>query len=91
MTLKKQWNKVNAILSDPLISRLEFIDPIKFAASLASVKNGSASADVVRLLRCLALEVWLREAVARGILSLPASVLTKDAPETFRMGTHAVT
>ena len=74
ITVKKQWNAIETMLSHLLVSHLEYVDPHAFAASLAAVKNGNACSDVVRLLRCLSLEVWLREAVGRGILSIPGSL-----------------
>jgi asparagine synthase (glutamine-hydrolysing) len=72
-TLEKNWPQVRAILSDLLISDLGYVDARPFSDELASLKNGSPSTDMVRLLRCLALEVWLRDAADRGILSLPVS------------------
>jgi asparagine synthase (glutamine-hydrolysing) len=89
-TLEKQWNKVGHMLSDLLISNLQYVDSTAFSAALAALKNGNPSSDMVRLLRCLALEVWLRDGVARGILSI-SDPLCRKAIESIRLDTPPIT
>jgi asparagine synthase (glutamine-hydrolysing) len=72
--LQKHWGELECILRSPLISRLGYVDRHKFVASLAEAKNGNLSPYFLRLSRALSWELWLRQAVTRGVVSIPPEI-----------------
>jgi asparagine synthase (glutamine-hydrolysing) len=74
ITLQKHWEKVEELFRSPVTSRLGYVDVSLIYQALVGMKNGHASADFLRLLRALCLEMWLRDAEARGILSFQSVV-----------------
>jgi len=72
--LQKHWGDLECILRSPLISRLGYINHRKFYASLVDAKNGNLSPYFLRLSRALSWELWLRQAVARGVVSISPDI-----------------
>jgi asparagine synthase (glutamine-hydrolysing) len=73
-TLLKHWSKIDTILASPLSSRLSYINRDHFYAALLAMRNGQVPGSSVALFRALSLELWLRDAKARGIFSTPAAL-----------------
>jgi asparagine synthase (glutamine-hydrolysing) len=70
VTLRKNWDKVESLFDSPLSFRLGYIDRDLLVEALARMKRGKVESTFIRLLRALCLEVWLRDAEARGIFSI---------------------
>src|SRR5229473_4907771 len=72
LALEKHWDKVKAVLDSPLSSRLGYVDGDCLREIMFAMKNGR-SPDVGQLLKAFSLELWLRNAEARGVISIPSS------------------
>ena len=71
MTLQKHWNTIETVL--PLAHASEYIDNQSFRKELLVLKNGKMPLYSVQLLRSLSLELWLRDALLRGVISTSKS------------------
>ena len=71
VTLQKHWAELENVLRSLLISRLGYVNQTRFCESLGEVKNGSLPPYFLRLLKGLSCELWLRDTVSRGVISLP--------------------
>lgn len=71
MTLQKHWNTIETVL--PLAHAHRYIDNEGFYRELVALKNGRMPPYSVQLLRGLSLELWLRDALQRGVLSASKS------------------
>src|SRR6185437_11331589 len=80
VTLQKHWNELQQTLESPLVSQLGYVRKDHFNAALFMMRNGSIPAHPVRLLKALALELWLRAAVGHGVFSIQGVPL----PEKLR-------
>ncbi len=69
ISLEKHWAKVESVFCDPVSSRLGYVDKDRIREALLALKTGQSSPYVVRLLRAVSLEFWLRDAEARGVIS----------------------
>ncbi len=76
VTLKKQWHTVQHSLNSTLSSYFGYINETEFCEALLATKNGKVSQYGLRLVRGLALEFWLRGALARGVICV-------DPPSDF--------
>lgn len=74
LALEKHWDTVRSIFGSPLSSRLGYIDAPRIREALLAMKNGRSPDYMGRLLRAIALEVWLRDVEARGVISLARPV-----------------
>ena len=74
VALEKHWATLERILRSPFISRLGYINQDQFHTSLLDAKNGNLPAYFLRLSKALSLEFWLRDAVARGVVSVEPGV-----------------
>lgn len=72
ITLQTHWDAVRDALESPLIAELGFIDGPQFRSSLEAAKSGRLERDIVMLLKGLSLELWLRDAASRKVISLPS-------------------
>jgi asparagine synthase (glutamine-hydrolysing) len=72
IALERHWEALEKTLELPLVSQLGYVEADQLRRSLASLKNGEHPPFVLRLLRVLALELWLRDISARGLISVPA-------------------
>src|ERR1700691_4596486 len=81
LTLAQPREGLERLLSTSLISRVEYVNEACFRAALIGTKSGQLSHHTGRLVRALSLECWLRQAAARGVVSvrpsLSASLNTK--------------
>ena len=75
IALENHWDAVEEISEAPLVSQLGYIQAEQLRRSLASLRKGEHPTFVLRLLKVLALELWLRDVSARGLLSLPGTGL----------------
>jgi asparagine synthase (glutamine-hydrolysing) len=70
VTLQKHWAELEDVLRSLLISRLGYVDQTRFRESLMEMKHGNLSPYFLRLLKGLSWELWLRDVVARGVISV---------------------
>jgi len=70
VALEKHWYKLEDIFHAPLIARLGYIDKVEFHEAMRRAKNGNTPRYFHRLSRALCWELWLREAVARRVVSV---------------------
>ena len=73
LTLEKHWQEVEDIFRCPLSSSLGYLDREQMARALLSTKRGQNSPYLLRQLRALSLEIWLRQAQAHSVISIPFS------------------
>src|SRR5262249_8601277 len=71
LSLQKHWNKVEQELDHPVSSALNYVDGEELRADLLRVRNGHCPFHLVRLLKALSLELWLRDVISRGIIAAP--------------------
>ncbi len=71
VTLDKHWREVEHMFLCPISSRLGYVSRERIHEALLAMKNGHVPANYIRLLRALCLEIWLRDAQARGVISVP--------------------
>jgi asparagine synthase (glutamine-hydrolysing) len=70
VALEKHWAEVERVFSPPLSSQLGFVNRERIYESLVAMKNRQMSPCFLRLIRALSLELWLRDGVARRVLSI---------------------
>lgn len=73
VAIQKHWDQVEYAFSSPLSADLGYVDRDRIRTALLALKNGQAPRFLGPLLRALCLEVWLRNAAARGVISIPCS------------------
>jgi len=91
-TVEKHWRRLEAIVNQPIIAKLGYVDLAEFQAALLAIKNGHLSPFALSFLRALSLEIWLNEMLLRG-LSLtgeqtavrPAEPLRSEAPASVQL------
>jgi asparagine synthase (glutamine-hydrolysing) len=69
-SLEKHWNSVETMWHSPLSGHLGYVDTRQTFAALVSMRHGNCPPFMTRLLNVICLEIWLRDADARGILRL---------------------
>jgi asparagine synthase (glutamine-hydrolysing) len=74
LALQKHWGKVEEALDHPVSSALHYLDGEQLRADLLRVRSGHCPLHLVRLLKALSLELWLRDAISRGIIAAPTPV-----------------
>jgi asparagine synthase (glutamine-hydrolysing) len=70
-TLETHWEILKEILTSPISSRLGYIDQSEFKSALMTARNGQMPEHTMLLLRGLFLELWLRDTVKRGVITIP--------------------
>jgi asparagine synthase (glutamine-hydrolysing) len=75
-SLEKHWNRVEAMLHSPISGHLGYVDTKQTFAALVSMRHGNCPPFMTRLLNAICLEIWLRDADARGILRPPLGANT---------------
>jgi asparagine synthase (glutamine-hydrolysing) len=71
--LENDWSRLESLFDSPLATvRLGYFDESKFREAFTDAKSGKAP-QLVRLLRALALEFWMRDAGQRGLIHLAAA------------------
>jgi asparagine synthase (glutamine-hydrolysing) len=83
LALQKHWNEIERVLDRPFCAALHYVDAKKLKADLQMVRNGHCPIYLVRLLKALSLELWLRDVVSRGIISEPDPKLPRGAHTVF--------
>jgi asparagine synthase (glutamine-hydrolysing) len=69
------WPRLEPMFDSLVIAQLRFVDALALRDSFIALRSGCVSPNVVQLIRALALEIWLRNAIRVGVLSgLPANV-----------------
>jgi asparagine synthase (glutamine-hydrolysing) len=71
VTLEKHWDLVSETFRSPLVSDFGICDAARLRQALFEMRNGQVSPYFTRLLKALALELWLRDVTRRRILSSP--------------------
>jgi asparagine synthase (glutamine-hydrolysing) len=69
-SLENSWSELDTLFFAPLSARLGYIKQTRLREGLRAAKNGDAP-QLVRLLRVICLELWLRSLVERGVLRMP--------------------
>lgn len=68
--LDNDWSRLESLFESPLATvRLGYFDESKFREAFTDAKNGKAP-QLVRLLRALSLELWMRDVGQRGLIHL---------------------
>ena len=70
VVLERHWLQLEGICRAPLLAGLGYVDQREFYSSLLDAKNGKLSLHFLRLFRALSLELWLRDVISRGVLSI---------------------
>jgi asparagine synthase (glutamine-hydrolysing) len=68
LTVQKHWNEIQHLLADPLTAQFGYLEPETLRRALDRLKSGDIPFHLAVVLKALALEVWLRNVVARGIV-----------------------
>jgi asparagine synthase (glutamine-hydrolysing) len=81
LTLSKHWNRIEKLLEYPLIAHLGYVERDPFYHALLTMKAGQIPPGFLRLLKALALEVWLQDVRRRSVITLdlpyvPAACVT---------------
>lgn len=74
LTLEKHWSRIEHSLCSSLSSKLGYVDSEKLRKDLVQLRSGQVSIHLVRLLKALSLEFWLRDVDARRIVTVRPSV-----------------
>jgi asparagine synthase (glutamine-hydrolysing) len=84
LALEKSTEQLKHIFTAPLSARLGYINPAGFVEQLDAISSGR-STNIVRILKTVSLEYWLRELVARHLIEvasaqpLPTSGMSLEA------------
>ncbi len=73
VAIATSWPKLESLMEAPIASQLGYIDHVRFREELLKAKNGDAP-HLLRMLKGVALELWLRDLAARGLVRLPTQV-----------------
>jgi asparagine synthase (glutamine-hydrolysing) len=74
IAIEHNWAKVESVFPSPVISRLGYVERDSLYQALLATKNGQISDYILRLLKALSLEFWLRDVHARGVIAIPSPV-----------------
>jgi asparagine synthase (glutamine-hydrolysing) len=69
VALEKNWQELRCVLDSPLSSSLGYINKARFLEALNGARNGKDT-HLLRLLRTISLELWLRDLVSRRLIDL---------------------
>ena len=86
LTLERHWSVVEELFSAPLTSRLGYVHADRVLHALRHLRDGHVTFYFGRLLSALSLELWLRDAHARGIISISPSVFPRVRREMVESG-----
>jgi len=71
--LDNDWSRLESLFDSPLATvRLGYFDESRFREAFIDAKSGKAP-QLVRLLRALSLELWMRDVGRRGLIHLAAA------------------
>jgi asparagine synthase (glutamine-hydrolysing) len=83
VTLEKHWTEVESLFQRPIGSDRGYFVTKRIYEALSAVKNGHHFPYVLRLLRAITLENWLRQAEAHGVIAIRHSplALSSESPD----------
>jgi asparagine synthase (glutamine-hydrolysing) len=70
LAIDRSWNDLEQVLASSLVAQLGYVDQPRFTNALRAMKNGDTS-NLVRIMRTLCLELWLRDMAARKLIHTP--------------------
>jgi asparagine synthase (glutamine-hydrolysing) len=70
LSLSKHWNRIEELLEHPLATRLGYVERASLHRALLRMKAGQIPSNFLRLLKALALELWLQDVARRGLIVL---------------------
>jgi len=70
LTLSKHWKRIQELLEHPLVTHLGYVERDPMYHALATMKAGQIPPSFLRLLKALALELWLQDVASRGVFAL---------------------
>jgi len=68
LTLMKHWEEVDSALKDSVLGATGYADPVALLSKLRGIRDGVLTADFVRDLRALSAELWIKDAMRRGVI-----------------------
>lgn len=71
VTARKHWGRLESIFTSPITSSLGYINQSTFQSALVDLKNGKPPRNSNLLMTGLFLELWLRDGLKRGVISVP--------------------
>ncbi|MFL6312944.1 MAG: asparagine synthetase B family protein [Terriglobales bacterium] len=87
LTLSKHWGVIADAMASPFTAEMGIVDAEQFRSALTALKHGKLPTHMVSLLRVLALELWMRNNIARGVVR--SSAFHAAAVETAVMAISA--
>ena len=72
LVLEKHWDELQNVYETSLSSRLGYIHKDRFLKVISDARAGK-TVPLVRVLRSISLEYWLRDLAGRGLLDAPAA------------------
>lgn len=72
VALERNWKEIRTALDSSLLSCLGYIDGRRFMEELQSARNGK-EIHIVRALKTISLEFWLRDLAVRGLVKFEAA------------------
>jgi asparagine synthase (glutamine-hydrolysing) len=82
----KNAERLRAIFDESLSSQLGYVNDRCFLARLKAAQNGQ-EIHIVRMLRTISLEFWLRDLASRGLIGVSSSSPKLRSRESVRVGT----
>lgn len=83
LALSKHWNRIEEWLEHPLVTRLGYVKRNAMHQALVTMKAGQIPSTFLRLLKALALELWLQDVRRRGLVAL-------DLPQASEVGVTGI-
>jgi asparagine synthase (glutamine-hydrolysing) len=81
VALEKNWDAIDGLFQSPLTGDFGYIDRRQIRSVLRTMKNGQVPTYFLRLLKAVSLELWLRQVVIHGIITVPVfGVATETVP-----------
>jgi len=84
VALENNWQELLDAFDSSLCSRLGYIDEVHFLNSLQAARSGK-SVHLIRLLKTIALEFWLRELASRHLLEIESQPEPSCAATSVRV------
>jgi asparagine synthase (glutamine-hydrolysing) len=68
LTITKHWGVIADAVASPFTAEMGIVDAEQFRSALTALKQGKLPTYTVSLLRVLALEMWMRNNIAHGVI-----------------------
>jgi asparagine synthase (glutamine-hydrolysing) len=72
-TLDNHWTLVQSSFANSVLDRLGYVRTIPFMEAIQTVRDGTLVPNIFQILRALAAELWLQNAIRTGIIAEPRS------------------